>query len=835
MQPRTLVEAFVGCQHNGPIYVYLDARGRARSLDRDELFRRVGQLCAQLSSASIMPGDRVLLGYPPTGLDFVVGLWACVVLGAIAVPVQVPAPSRLQKELDGFGHIATDCGARVALTTAAYLAYVKLARAQAAMQRLGGSRKAGWPDVAWIATDLPHIRRRALPQPYAPTPDEIAYLQYTSGSTSSPRGVMISHANVIHNIAVIQEETRVTQDSVLVGWVPLFHDMGLVGGLLLPLVAGARTVFFSPRTFLRRPRLWFEAIDRYRGTHAVGPDFGFTYALRGRTAADLAALDLSSWRYALAGGEMARVATVKRMEEVLAPSGFSADAAYQNIYGIAESTLYVCGHRPAGLRVLSVDRTVLANEGRAVASPEDSHGDSPEGLELISSGCPPPSVAMAIVNAEGVAVEEGYVGEVWISSPSVSRGYWGGADDRGTFAATLKGDTRSWLRSGDLGFLDDGELFLCGRSKELVILGGRNYYPTDLEQVACNAHSGVRKGCVAAFSVDDGTAERLVILAEIKGPSDGEAVADAIRIELSTRIGVTVSTVVLLSKNTLPKTSSGKLRRLLCRERFSAGELDALHCSQAHTAEQKAPDDDVFAVLVAELEAAIGRRVDPRRSPAELGVDSLAALQWAIALDRRLEAPVAPELLLSDLSLIEMAKELRRTSLSTVHVELGTGAYRDELVAFLSRPEVDRGFVAPLSERPESIAARVDRRFAEGHWLVLRRGPTIRGCVALLPRSGGDLELSTLAIAPEASATGEPLRLWRAVLLRAHAMEGVQALVADTWEGNHRTIQALQRLGFAALSRHADPAKRPPGVRSVVFRRPLDPTSSLEPEPTPPT
>ncbi len=494
-------------------------------------------------------GERALLLYPP-GLDFIAAFFGCLYAGVVVVPAYPPRPNdRSQSRLRA---IARDARPLAALTTADILATAGSPRGL-----LGVAPELA--AVRWIPTDLLDSSRPPATPLREPDPETVAFLQYTSGSTADPKGVMVTHANLLHNERMIGEAFGMDEDSVVVGWLPLYHDMGLIGNVLQPLYAGARCVLMPPVAFLQRPMRWLEAISHWRATTSGGPNFAYELCLRKASPEALAGVDLTSWRVAFNGAEPVRAATLERFAETFAPCGFRPEAFYP-CYGLAEATLFVSGgvrgRRPRISSVAAPRRDVSC--GRAWMGQRLAIADPETGLEL------PP----------------GSVGEIWLSGPSVARGYWGNeeATERDFNAWLLTPDGPGggpFLRTGDLGFLTDGELYVTGRLKDLVILRGRNHYPQDLELTAEASHPDLRSGGGAAFSVEIEGEERLVIVHEVeRRRRDGfEEIAEAVRRAIAAEHEVQVHEVVLIRQGGLPKTSSGKVQRRLCKQLYPGDEL----------------------------------------------------------------------------------------------------------------------------------------------------------------------------------------------------------------------------------------------------------------------
>ncbi|MEU4244078.1 AMP-binding protein [Actinoplanes sp. NPDC026619] len=660
-----------------PLYTVLDRHGReADAADCAEIVRRAAGTADLLEAAGVGPGDRVLLVFPPDdALDFVAGFFGCMLLGAIAVPVASPDPRHLDRELPKLRHVAEDSGARVALTHAKYRAFTRLASVRDGVaNRLRGRDTASWPELSWL---LSNRVKRAAPAAAAARlaraverfgPDDIVYLQYTSGSTSAPKGVVVRHRNLVHNLELIARNTQVDGDSVLVGWVPLFHDMGLAGGILNAMYTGARCIVFSPLTFLAAPRLWLEAIDRYRGTHIAGPNFGYEYVLRGLREDD--AFDLSSLRATLQGGEPMLAATMDRFAAGLAAMRFDP-ASFVNVYGMAEAVLFISGPVGHAPTLLHADRATLDRDGVVVpASP------GAPAVTLVGSGVPDAELGVSVLAVDPETRQPrppGVVGELWVSSASVSSGYWGRSDEENAavFAARLAtGDERRFLRTGDLGAIGaDGEVFICGRRKDLIIVGGRNIHPQDLEAAVVAADPILRPGSAVAFGVRAGGAERVVVAAEVrrKALDGGEAVpldraVASIRAAVAAHSGVQCHEVLLLRPGRLPKTTSGKPRRGESRDRWADGSLRkaALSGPERSGTVADAPSGEYVLRLLQTEVAALLQLPAPDDVPVDqplrdAGLDSLGMMDLAKRIEDRTGAHVSPATVSDGSTLRDMA------------------------------------------------------------------------------------------------------------------------------------------------------------------------------------
>ncbi|MBM2843409.1 MAG: putative fatty-acid--CoA ligase fadD21 [Anaerolineales bacterium] len=566
--PTTLVDLLrqrAECQADDRAFTFLvDGESEEVHLTYSELDRQARAIGTWLESQGLK-GQRALLLYPP-GLDFIAAFFGCLYAEVVAVPAYPPrmnrAPSRIQA-------IAADAGATVALTTDAVLERVRPLIDQPS--DLG--------ELRWLSTDRVAHGAEQAPERQWQRPeiagDTLALLQYTSGSTGTPKGVMLSHSNLLHNSALISYAFEHTRSVSGVFWLPSYHDMGLVGGILQPLYLGRPNILMSPAAFLQKPLRWLQAISRYGGTTSGGPNFAFDLCVRKITPSQRATLDLSSWTVAFCGAEPVRAETLERFAETFAPCGFRPEAFYP-CYGLAEATLLVSGGYKAAPPIvrwfdgksLEADRVVpvAAGEGRARA--------------LVGCGQTMPDQQIVIADPSRLTrMPAGQVGEVWVSGPSVAQGYWQRTHEtEQTFRAYLQ-DTGEgpFLRTGDLGFTHDGELFVTGRLKDLVIVHGCNHYPQDIEATAEKSHPGVRAGSGAAFTVEEGSEQqKLVIILELGRHQQAEAaqVIGAIRRDVAREHELVVDSIVLVRTGSIPKTSSGKIQRHACRDAFLDRSLD---------------------------------------------------------------------------------------------------------------------------------------------------------------------------------------------------------------------------------------------------------------------
>ncbi|KFG98142.1 beta-ketoacyl synthase [Burkholderia paludis] len=619
-------------------FIFLDnGESELARLTYGDLDERARGIAARLQEIA-QPGDRVLLVYPP-GLEFICAWVGCLYAGLIGVPAY---PPRRNRPADRLKSIVADAGPVVALTDAATLGGIAH-RADGysdtlELRILATDQGFDAPAGQWRAPDI--------------TPQTLALLQYTSGSTGTPKGVMISHANILSNMAVIAEASDADASAVFVSWLPVFHDMGFFGKVLLPIYLGVLSVLMAPAAFVQKPHRWLKAITKYRGTHCAAPDFA--YDLCARKISDEAGeqLDLSSWRVAFNGAEPVRAESVARFSRAFASRGFHAETM-RPVYGMAEATLFISG-QPARSQplVADFDADDLA-QGMATRS---AHGKR---HALVSCGRAWAGHRLEIVNPEtGQRCPPGRIGEIWVTGPSVGVGYWNRAEEtERTFRARLAGDDARYLRTGDLGFVDGEHLFVTGRLKDLIIVAGRNHYPQDLEQSAESSHPALAPAASAAFSINVDNVERVVVAAEVRREAlntlNAEAVATAIRRQLAEVHDVDLYAAILLKPATILRTSSGKIQRSRIRQAFLdeqglaiAGEWRRSFSQEAARPATGVRDTQELVQWcierVAHLSGIAPGKLDPDAPFSTFGLDSKDAILLSGELQDWLGQPVSP-------------------------------------------------------------------------------------------------------------------------------------------------------------------------------------------------
>jgi 8-amino-7-oxononanoate synthase len=540
-------------------FTYLvDGEDEELSFTYEQLDRKARALAMHLRELGLVD-QRVLLLYPP-GLDFVAALFGCFYAGVVAIPAY---PPRRNRNMDRIQAISADADAKAALTVRDVVErMVHFVDEAPRLDRLN-----------WIATDELGDAGAGDWQPPPADGTRLAVLQYTSGSTGAPKGVMLSHANIFHNCASIAYAFEPTTHSVGMSWLPTYHDMGLVGGVLKPCYIGRPSILMSPMAFLQDPFRWLRAITKYRVTISGGPNFAYDVCAKKISPARLEQLDLSCWEVAFNGAEPVRASTVDDFCNKFACCGFRPEAFYP-CYGMAESTLIITGG----------DKSQLPEQhsfhGRQLdcRQVEVVSDDASDARRLVACGRQLPDEVVMIVDPESREISPAnQVGEIWVSSPSVGQGYLNKPEaSREAFDATLKGDpTRRFLRTGDLGFFYSDQLYVTGRLKDLIVIRGVNHHPEDIEQTVERADSRIRTGAAAAFNIDDDGEDTLIVVCEVERiqSDQWDNVIDAIRRQVAVHHDVVPDAVILVRTGSIPKTSSGKIQRHACRDRFLSGAL----------------------------------------------------------------------------------------------------------------------------------------------------------------------------------------------------------------------------------------------------------------------
>ncbi|ABA25098.1 Amino acid adenylation (plasmid) [Trichormus variabilis ATCC 29413] len=629
----------------------LDGEVEVQSLTYGELDNQAQRIAGLLQAFGVKKGERVLLLYPP-GLEFITAFFGCLYAGAIAVPAY---PPRANQSLSRLSVIATDADSTVALTTTTVLSYLQQHPTFNVLRLLTTDNM--------MADDWTNLWR----QPVIDR-DTLAFLQYTSGSTGTPKGVMVSHGNLLHNQLLIKQAMQHTTATIFVGWLPLFHDMGLVGNMLQPLYLGIPCILMSPVAFLQKPVRWLQAISQYRATTSGGPNFAYDLCVRKITAEQRATLDLSSWEVAFNGAEPVRQATLEKFAVTFGECGFRREAFYP-CYGMAETTLIVSGGCKTTPPVLQPVQSDALAQNQIVPAKAGEIGTQ----ILVGCGQPLADLKIVIVDPQTLsACSDRQVGEIWVAGASVAQGYWHQPEQtESTFKAYTK-DTKEgpFLRTGDLGFLQDGELFITGRLKDLIIIRGRNYYPQDIENTVQQSHPALEPHGGAAFSIDVDGEERLVIAQEVQRSHirklDIDEVIATIRAAVAVNHEIQLYGVLLLKPGSILRTSSGKIQRYACRAKFLAGSWETIASSILEGMETGVSvADEIISEqpqLISYLQQQVAQilkvelsQIQPQQPLSTCGIDSLMAIELQHTVETKFGVVLAVKDFLADVSINQLA------------------------------------------------------------------------------------------------------------------------------------------------------------------------------------
>lgn len=567
-------------------------------------------------------GDRVLLVCSKVE-TFIVGLFSCWMSGMVAVPIYPPSLARRAADIERMIAVIRDSGASCFMTSS-----------QDA-EALESIRELDELTVFHLETERSNSSVTALPEfKDASTP---ALIQYTSGSTGDPKGVVLTHANILANLALFADFAALEAGEHIVNWMPLYHDLGLSLFLCAPFIGGSATLL-TPESFLRRPARWLEAISNYSGVLSGAPNFAYDYCSSRIRSDEASKLDLSCWRVAMNAAEPVKESTIDRFTAKFEPFGF-AESAFMPCYGLAEATAYGTAGRSGPLRRCRIDTAALREDRVEIV--DTNRVDDVQ--TLLGCGFATLGSEVRVVKPEsGVALEDAQIGEIWLSGPQVGEGYWGRPElSSEVFGARIDGENGAYLRTGDLGFLLDGQLFVTGRRKDLIILHGKNHYPQDIEASVESCHDACRPGCSAAFAVEVDDNNRLVVVAEVRDVDDATAreIAQSIRRTISQRHGIDLHGIQLLPKRHIHKTSSGKIKRNACRDSYMTNSFEAIYeCRWDTTRGTNAGALSTIDVLLSMIVSVTGLPFKDvvRDSPfAEIGITSIQLVDFLARIERR--------------------------------------------------------------------------------------------------------------------------------------------------------------------------------------------------------
>ena len=610
-----------------------------------QLHQKARTIAAKLQSLNAV-GERVLMLYPP-GLDFIEGFFGCIYAGSIAVPAYAPRLNRNQQRLSA---IAEDSGAAFILTTSSILTKIQNRPEFNRLHCIDSDQVIADTSLHW--------------QTHGTRPESIACLQYTSGSTGTPKGVMLTHDNLLKNAEAQEEALQGSRADIIVSWLPMFHDMGFMAGVIQPVAADVCSVVLPSTAFVQNPLRWLKAISRFKATVSGGPNFGFDLCVERITEQEKAALDLSSWRVAFNGAEPVQQATLERFARAFAGCGFKREALYP-CYGLAEATLMVSVKPASSLPVYETVREKALENNHVEAGVSGEKNKT-----LVSSGTVLPGTEVRIVDPQSMMpCAPNAIGEIWVKGPGIGEGYWNKPEENArVFNGKLDGTEEKFLRTGDLGFMHGQELFVTGRLKDLIIIRGTNHYPQDIEAAVAASHVSLLAGCGAAFSVEIGSEERLVIVQEIdRSWRNGNLnlVVKNVRTAITDYFELQPYSIVLISPGSICRTSSGKIQRHACKQEFINDQLKVWkkwihgHASETQSsssttnvsdAQQLRSTDEIRNWLVEKVAGLLGvsaREVDLSKPFAEYGLDSKDAVglsgQLEVFLGTRLPATLLYE------------------------------------------------------------------------------------------------------------------------------------------------------------------------------------------------
>ncbi len=652
-------------------YIFLhDGEDDAELVTFKQLYVSANEIARQLSSLNAR-GERALMLFPP-GMDFIKALLGCFLAGVVAVPAY---PPRKNRSLERIKLLVEDSGAKFVLSVTDIKNFSL--RAFADLESL--------QHMQWLTIDdmeiqpitqdqnnslhLPLSSTSPLSLP-SPLPADIALLQYTSGSTGKPKGVIVTHQNIVRNLEFLRQSFRLTPESVSVSWLPGFHDMGLIEGILEPAYTGYSAIQMPPVAFIQKPVRWFKAIARYKATHTGAPNFAFELCVNSIPEEERKTLDLSTLDTFYSGAEPVRKETIERFVDAFSSCGIDRSAICPS-YGMAETTLIIAGPPPGrGPFYLCVSANALEHD--RIIPVADSSSDA---RYLVGVGNPWIDTNVKVVNHETLEVcTDDQVGEIWVTGSIVTSGYYRNPEETElTYAATIANSSTRYLRTGDLGFFHKGELFITGRLKDVIILNGRNFYPQDIEYIIENCHPAIKPAACAAFSVEADQTEKLVIVAEVKRSYirnlDIEMVCEAIRNSIAEEFEQDVHAIQLLRTGSILKTSSGKVQRRACKQAFLQRSLDVVGESLPSADDNSdiniilTPTYDLTAMqhwlsMWIHLKLSVPlNRVDIEKNIAAYGLDSLRAIQLQQDMLEKFNVNIPPYILFDNMTVKSLSEK----------------------------------------------------------------------------------------------------------------------------------------------------------------------------------
>ena len=640
---NTIFEKFNHCLQEHPdqlLYVFLDKQGKIKESYTYRSFDEKTKVLAGYlkERKNLEKGDRILLAYPP-GLEMICAFFACARIGLIPVPVYPPANQGFHSSLQKMNFIAEDCGAVAVLTDRTYYWSMQINLTRKKLAKLN-FKSDTVSKLDWIVSSDARFKGASS---FVDETSEVLFIQYTSGSTNQPKGVMVTHENIIYNGEIV-----VDHKPIGVSWLPQYHDMGLIGYYLFFAMKGGTTYGFSPLDFIQRPALWFETITKYKGTASSAPNFAYEYCLRpGKIPAEaFASFDLSSLKFLMTAAEPIRTKTYEAFISKFSPLGLNPNN-YFAAYGLAEFSLAVSNY---GRNIVQVDAAALSqNKVRLV----DEKQPSTTLHSIMSCGhiLGDTKVKIVSVNSEPVEAQEMEVGEVWLTGSSKCMGYWNQPElSRGQFKAKLPNSEDEWLRTGDLGFILNEELYICGRTKDMIIVRGLNYYPHDIELLV-EQDKNIRKGCSVAFAIEENGREKVVVIAELKS-GKSQASTDEINQRIQQYLGILVDHFTFIPARSISKTSSGKIMRSQMKQRFlsndlkvvSAFSVDEVERKTGQSAEENQDDSGFVGGPFEQLFKKYNLTGMESESLADLGFDSLRLAEFAHDLKETIQGEGYTEL-----------------------------------------------------------------------------------------------------------------------------------------------------------------------------------------------